>query len=159
MAEGDGRGRSWIAGHKPALIGFTVAVAGLAVAYWETRTVERDRHALRDQLHALERSIRAHDTGIWGKLEAEHAATGAHPDEEAHRQLLADFDRLGHLDGFSIEPFKVEISGDSALVAYRVEGRSVRRGDPPAPSGGEVRFKKESNGAWRMTGHRLIERQ
>ena len=144
--------------HRGALIGVSLALAALGVAYWETRTAERDRHAVRGQLESLERAIRAHDAGIWRQLEAEHDAAGAHPDEESHRRLLADFDRLGHLDGFSIEPLKVETSGDTALVAYRVEGRNVRRGDPPAPSGGEVRFKKGANGAWRMTDHRLIER-
>ena len=147
-----------ISSHRGGLIGVCVVLAGLGVVYWETRTVERDRHALRSQLEALERDIRAHGAGIWAELEAEDAAAGAHADEESHRQRLADFDRLAHLDGFSIELLKVDISGDAALVAYRVEGKSVRRGDPPAPVGGELRFTKRADGGWRLIGHRLIER-
>ena len=138
-------------------IGVAIALAGLGVAYHEMSANARESHALRSELDALERAIRAHDAAIWRRVEAEHDG-GAVPDEDRHRQLLADFDRLGHLERFAMEPLKVDISGDTALVGYRVEGRSVRRGDPPAPTGGEFEFKKGADGAWRVTSHRLFER-
>jgi hypothetical protein len=133
-----------------------VAVAG-ALAYRETRTTERDRHAVRAEMEDIERAIRAHDADIWRRVEADHdgrAASSA--EEETHQQMLRDFDRLGHLDGLSMDPVAIEIGGDVARVNYRVQGVGRRRGDPPPPTG-EFRFSKGRDGKWRMTAHRLIE--
>ena len=140
-------------------LGVPVVAAATAIAYRETRTAERDRHSVRAELKEIERAIRAHDAGIWKRVEAEHVGGVAPVEEEAHQQMLRDFDRLGHLEGLSMDPVDVEVFGDGARVTYRVQGVARRRGEPPPPAGGEFRFQKEADGGWRMTAHRLTERR
>ena len=151
-----GRSRTlWILG-----LGVPVVAAAAAIAYRETRTAERDRHAVRAEMKEIERAIRAHDAGIWQRVEAEHGERAASAGgDEAHQEMLRDFDRLGHLEGLSMDPEDIEVSGDGARVTYRVRGVSRRRGDRPPPAGGEFRFRKAPDGRWRMTGHRLNEAQ
>lgn len=120
------------------ILGLAVPVVALAatVAYRETRTTERDRHAVRAELEEIERAIRAHDADMWRRVEADHDGRAASAgEEETHQQMLRDFDRLGHLDGLSMDPVDMEIAGDVARVSYRVRGIVRRRGDPPPPTG------------------------
>jgi len=139
-------------------LGVPVIAVAAAIAYRETRTAERDRHAVRAELEEIERAIRAHDADMWRRVEAEHDGEAAPAgEEEAHQQMLRDFDRLGHLDGLSMDPVDMEMGSDVARVNYRVQGVGRRRGDPPPPAGGEFRFDKGPDGKWRMTAHRLIE--
>ena len=139
-------------------LGACLAVGLAAIAYRETRTAERDRHAVRAEVEAIERAIRAHGADMWERVEAQHEGASATPDEErSHQQMLSDFDRLGHIDGFAMDELEIMLSGDRATVIYAVRGGTARRGDPPPPAKGEVRLDKGRDGKWRMTAHRLIE--
>jgi hypothetical protein len=76
------------------------------------------------------------------------------------------------LEGFAMKDVQAEITGDTAVVRYRVQGTARPRVETdlrghvhsppptpvPAPAGGEIHFQRGSSG-WVMTGHRLLERR
>jgi hypothetical protein len=160
---------------KAALLaaGAVILIGGIAVVtYLETRQAERDRHALLRHASEMERAIRASDERIWLHVEARHDPGHTNAAQEAlDQQMLADFERLGQLEGFAMKDVQVEIMGDTATIRYRVQGTAIPRAQAdlrghvhsvpslpvPAPAGGEIHFRRGPAG-WVMTGHRLLER-
>ena len=146
--------------HKAFVVACAACISvGIAsIGYRETRSGERDRHAVRTEIEAIERAIRAHGPDMWERIEAPHEGGSATPDDErSHQEMLRDFDRLGHIDSFAMDGIHIRLSGDTALVRYAVRGRTARRGDSPAPAGGEFRLRKGPDGKWRLIAHSLIE--
>jgi len=146
--------------------------AAAVVTYMETRQHERDRHALLRHATEMERAIRARGERIWLHVESRHEPGHASAAQEAlDEQMLADFGRLGRLENFAMKDVKVEVTGDTAVVRYRVEGTMPRaetdlRGHVhsapptplPVPAGGEIHLQRVPGG-WVMTGHRLLDQK
>ena len=155
-------------------VGAVILVGLVAVVtYLETRQHERDRHALLRHASEMERAIRASDERIWLHVESRHDPGRANAAQEAlDQQMLADFERLGQLEGFAMKDVQVEITGDTATIRYRVQGTAIPRAQTdlrghthsvqpipvPAPAGGEIYFQR-GPGDWVMTGHRLLEQR
>jgi hypothetical protein len=141
-------------GKRAALLaaGALILVGGAAaVTYLETRQHERDRHALLRHVTEMERAIRARGERLWMHVESRHEPGHASAAQEAlDEKMLADFARLGALQNFAMKDVEVQITGDTAVVRYRVQGRPVPRRETdlgghmhsapptplPAPAGG-----------------------
>lgn len=152
--------RSWPPSKKTLAVTTVVslALAGVAaIVYRETRPPEKERHAILNEARELEKAIRSHDQRIWMRVEGQHPEPGPRGSEEAaHTQMLADFDRLGHLDDFRMDKLSVELQGDVALVTYAIVGTS-RPGGPAAPARGELHLRRHASGRLVPVRHRLYE--
>lgn len=138
-----------------ALTGVAVVVSAAVVVYYETRLRERDYHEILGRVARLGKLIQAHDVRIWLQVEERHATVPEPERHAAHVAMLRDFDRLGHLEGFSMSDIRVELSRDTAVVRYHVQGLP-RAGDARAPAAGEMHFARGPTG-WELVGHRLLE--
>jgi hypothetical protein len=131
--------------------------AGLAAfAYRETRQEERDRHALQAMMSDLERSLRRHDADFWMYVEGAHPRGVAPEGDSAHRQVLEDFERLSHLEGFAMKDRQVEVRGDHGVVRYRIVGQLPPGKRGPLPSAGELKLRRTAKG-WDIVSHRLMD--
>lgn len=132
--------------------------------WWEARSEERDRHALLAHVREIEGLIRRHDSALWTRVEREHGPRRPIPAADAeHQAMLRDFERLSHLDDFSMTDVEVQLQGDVAKVSYRIEGRpaapsGVGRRDAAetVPKGGELSFVRAPSG-WDVARHRFTE--
>ena len=132
-------------------IGLLIGLVAVAVGgyIWSVRgwPREHDRHALRSEFARVESAVRgAHHYQDWTYVErvldqTEEAAR--HPE---HLAILEQLDRLAHVQDLVFADVKVSVDGDRGVAAWRVGGRA-KRGDPPAPSAGEMRFERRG-GRW-----------
>lgn len=146
--------------------GALAAIAAISSFAYHERREEHDRHVLLDHISRIEQAVRRHDEAVFGYVET-HSGTPPDPQVEvAHQQMLRDFDRLSHLEGFGMRDIEIAIDGDKATASYRVEGQLPRSQAVPGllpaqqwpapPSAGRLEFSRSGSG-WVLAGHRLIE--
>jgi hypothetical protein len=142
-------------------LGGVVALAGGGYAvYSETQRAERDRHAVIQEVEALQHLIHRHDGQLFMRLSVAPDADSAHAGRDA---LLQDFERLSHIDDFQFTDIDVVVTGDSAVARYEASGRAVpsdlagRSDQAASPLTGEITLVRHG-GRWEIVGHRFVRR-
>ena len=145
--------------------GALAAIAAISTVVYNERREEHDRHVLLDHIARIEQAVRRHDEAVFGYVETHHGTPADPQAEVAHQQMLRDFDRLSHLEGFSMRDLEITIDGDRATASYRVEGQRPRhqavpglpiQQGPGPPSAGHLEFSRSGSG-WALVGHHLID--
>lgn len=138
-----------------------------AIVWRETRRDEIARHEILADLNTIVRKIHTHDQTLWMNVEGHDTASFDPKVEEGHQKMIADFERLSHLEDFQMLDITVHVDGDMANVRYRIAGRLRDHPCGPqfdtecslstkVPDRGVLYYRKMTNG-WRPMSNELHE--